>query len=117
MLIEMENCYRISNELYPPRYYSYGVIESPQLCTPYYHLSSLPDAPHLSYDSTSSSMDSLYSSNSSSSATTINYEEEKGFRRVSVIVKAENCRVKQSSQEERRVISIEHVCRWENCYR
>jgi hypothetical protein len=115
MLIEMENYYRISN----PSYYNYGVIESQQqFYTPYYNLSSSPDATNLSYDSTSSSMDSLYSSsNSSSSATTINYEEEKGFRRVSVIVKAENCRVKTSSQEERRVISIEHVCRWENCYR
>lgn len=75
-----------------------------------------PDVSHLTYHisnrSNSSSMESLYSSNSTS---TFDFDDdEKGFRRVSVIVKATS---KPTVVAERRVISLEHVCRWENCYR
>lgn len=68
---------------------------------------------HIAHSSnSSSSMESLYSSNS---ASTFDFDDdEKGFRRVSVIVKATK---QPSAVMERRVISLEHVCRWENCYR
>lgn len=123
MLIEMENYFdrnSITNVFHPPSYFSYGFIEPSEFRfnhTPYHHLSS-PNAPLLNYNSPSSSP-SMESLSNSSSSTTFNYEEEKGFRRVSVIVKAENCRTKRvpERKEERRIISLEHVCRWENCYR
>lgn len=120
-----------SSEPWPPHqnvYWNYGLASPPLSSPPTYHQhhrrtsahSSSSQSPdvcrnlnyHIAHSSnSSSSMESLYSSNS---ASTFDFDDdEKGFRRVSVIVKA----TKPSAVMERRVISLEHVCRWENCYR
>jgi hypothetical protein len=36
-------------------------------------------------------------------------------RRGSVIMKVENCQILPANETQ--IISIEHVCRWENCYK
>lgn len=125
----MQNCFSHSHELllHPQKFYwNYGLDFSNPISSTYHRTyanssSQSPDVPpvnyHKSNSNSSSSMESLYSSNSSTSTTTLNFDDdEKGFRRVSVIVKA----TKPTTVGQgvtRRVINLEHVCRWENCYR
>lgn len=120
----IENYFSHSNELLNPLHFhwNYG-LDSSSFHRTYAHSSSRsPDATQLTYQnhkskSSSSSMESLYSSNSSTSTTTFNFDDdEKGFRRVSVIVKATKTPTVVQGVA-RRVINLEHVCRWENCYR
>lgn len=50
---------------------------------------------------------------SSSNATTTGGDQSR--RRSSVIMKVENCQITPANDNQQ--ISIDHVCRWENCYR
>lgn len=49
----------------------------------------------------------------SSNATTTGGDQSR--RRSSVIMKVENCQITPANENQQ--ISIDHVCRWENCYR
>ena len=54
---------------------------------------------------------------SPTSSTAGGSKNDQSQRRSSVIMKVENCQITPCANETQQQISIDHVCRWENCYR